>query len=62
MNKMYWEEDIETISRDNLEKLQLQRLRKTLKIAANAPYYKKVFAEHGITEETIQTIADIKKL
>ncbi|MEG2514974.1 MAG: phenylacetate--CoA ligase, partial [Bacteroidaceae bacterium] len=62
MNKMYWEEDIETISRENLEKLQLQRLRKTLRIAANAPYYKKVFAEHGITEETIQTIADIKKL
>lgn len=62
MNNLYWEEDIETMSRQKLNDLQLQRLRKTIHIASNSPYYKKVFNEHGITEETIQTLEDIKKL
>ena len=43
MNNKYWEEDIETMSREKLQELQLQRLKKTISIAANSPYYKKVF-------------------
>lgn len=62
MNNIYWEEEIETISREKLRKLQLQRLKKTVNIATHAPYYKKVFSENGITAETIQTVEDIKKL
>lgn len=62
MNNLYWEEDIETMSREKLNDLQLQRLKKTIRIASNSPYYKKVFDEHGITEETVQTLEDIKKL
>lgn len=42
MNTRYWEEEIETMSREELKELQLQRLRKTISIAANAPYYKEV--------------------
>ena len=38
MNTQYWEEEIETMSREKLNELQLQRLRKTISIAANAPY------------------------
>ena len=49
MNTTYWEEEIETMSRKKLQELQLERLKKTINIAANAPYYKKVFQEHGIT-------------
>lgn len=41
MNNKYWEEDIETMSREKLQELQLQRLKKTINIAANSPYYKK---------------------
>ena len=48
MNNKYWEEDIETMSREKLQELQLQRLKKTISIAANSPYYKKVFQEHNI--------------
>lgn len=48
MNTKYWEEEIETMSRKKLQELQLQRLKKTINIAANAPYYKKVFQEHGL--------------
>lgn len=62
MDNLYWEEDIETMSREKLNDLQLQRLKKTIRIASNSPYYKKVFDEHGITEETVQTLEDIKKL
>lgn len=62
MNNEYWEENIETMSREKLQELQLQRLKKTIGIAANAPYYKKVFEENGISPDTVQTIDDIRKL
>ena len=62
MNTKYWEEEIETMSRKKLQELQLERLKKTINIAANAPYYKKVFQEHGITSESIQSLNDIRKL
>lgn len=48
MNDKYWEEEIETMPREKLRELQLQRLKKTIGIAANSPYYKQVFQEHGI--------------
>ena len=41
MNDKYWEEEIETMPREELHKLQLRRLRKTIGIAANSPYYNK---------------------
>ena len=62
MNAKYWEEEIETMSREKLRALQLERLQKTIRIAANAPYYKKVFGEHGITPDTIKTLDDIRRL
>ena len=62
MNNEYWEENIETMSREKLHELQLQRLKKTIGIAADAPYYKKVFEENNITPETVQTLDDIRKL
>ena len=45
MSTQYWEEEIETMSREKLQELQLQRLKKTISIAANAPYYKEVFSK-----------------
>lgn len=62
MNNEYWEEKIEIMSREKLQELQLQRLKKTIGIAANAPYYKKVFEENGISPDTVQTLDDIRKL
>ena len=62
MNNKYWEEDIETMSREKLQELQLQRLKKTINIAANSPYYKKVFQEHNITADSIQNLKDIRKI
>lgn len=62
MTSKYWEEEIETMPRPQLEKLQVERLKKTIAIASNSPYYKRVFAEHGITPDSIKHIEDIRKI
>lgn len=54
MNDKYWEEEIETMPREKLRELQLQRLKKTINIAANSPYYKQVFQKYGITADSIR--------
>lgn len=59
---LYWEEKIETMSRKELENLQLQLLKKTVATAAQAPFYQKIFADHHIAEDAIQSIDDIRKL
>ncbi|WP_291530270.1 phenylacetate--CoA ligase [Bacteroides sp. UBA939] len=62
MNNKYWEEEIEIMSREKLQELQLHRLRKSINIAENSPHYSKVFKEHGITADSIRTIDDIRKI
>ena len=59
---MYWQEELETMSREDLEKLQLARLKKTVEAAAHSPFYNKVFKEHGITADSIQSLDDLKKI
>lgn len=58
----YWEEKIETMNRDSLQALQLERLRATIARAARSPYYSSVFTRHGIRAEDIRTPEDIRKL
>jgi phenylacetate-CoA ligase len=59
---MYWEKDIETMDRLDLEKLQGVRLAETLERAKNSPHYGKCFSEMGIDISKIRTAADIEKL
>ena len=61
MTEKYWEEEIETMNRADLEKLQLERLKKTVAHAMNSPFYKKLYAEKGLTADTIQTLDDLRK-
>ncbi|GHV56151.1 phenylacetate-coenzyme A ligase [Bacteroidia bacterium] len=58
----YWQQDIETMSREELETLQLQRLKQTLKAVANTPFYQKAFAEKGISTDGIHSLDDLRKL
>lgn len=58
----YWEEEIETAKREKLQTLQLERLKKTVAIAAHSPFYKKVFEENRITSESIRSLEDLKKI
>ncbi|MCC8186560.1 MAG: phenylacetate--CoA ligase [Bacteroides sp.] len=62
MHSPYWEEKIETMNRDSLQALQLERLRATIARAARSPYYSSVFTRHGIRAEDIRTPEDIRKL
>jgi phenylacetate-CoA ligase len=62
MTEKYWEEDIETMPRERLLALQMERFRHTMAIAAHAPYYKGVFKQHHIKPSDIRTPEDIRKL
>ena len=54
---------IERASREEIEKLQLQRLRETVKRAyEQVPFYNKKLKEAGIRPEDIKTLEDIHKL
>jgi len=57
----YWEESIETMKRSDLEKLQVERLRKTVEIATNSPFYGKVFKENNISPESIKSLEDLQR-
>lgn len=60
--KKYWNEEIETLDRKDLEVLQLERLKEMVKFAyENAPYYKRAFDEVGVKPEDLQTLSDLAK-
>jgi phenylacetate-CoA ligase len=55
-------EPIERASRDELQALQLQRLRNTLAHAyANVAHYRKAFDAHGVHPSDCQSLADLAK-
>ena len=62
MDNRYFEPQIETMSREELEKLQLERLKTTIEQAVKSPFYSKLYAEKGIDASTITNIDDIRKL
>lgn len=61
MNK-YWEEELETMPRGELEKLQLNRMKTAFGYAAQSPYYKRLFGELGLTVDSFKHIEDIRKI
>lgn len=58
---MYFHE-AETLERGKLEELQVQRLKKTIELAANSPYYSDIFEKNSINPSIIKTAEDITKL
>ncbi len=52
---MYWEKEIETMDRANLEKMQAARLGETLARAKKSVHYGKVFKEMGLDTDRIRT-------
>jgi phenylacetate-CoA ligase len=55
---VYWDKENECITREQLHDLQLQKLKKTVKMAAKAPFYN----EKGLGDYTIDDLDDIRKL
>ncbi|OGP68600.1 MAG: phenylacetate--CoA ligase [Deltaproteobacteria bacterium RBG_19FT_COMBO_43_11] len=58
---MYWEKDVETLSRAKLEKLQLVQLKDTISRAQKSFYYGKTFKEKGLNVNSVKSLHDINK-
>lgn len=60
---MFWDQQTETLDRDALERLQLQRLRDTVRrVAARVPFYQQKLAASGVRPEDIRSLADLRRL
>ena len=59
---MYWEKEIETMPREKLEAIQVERLKATLKKAANSYHYGKVYKEKGFNPDDFKSLADVPNL
>ena len=60
---MYWNEHIECMPKEQLKKLQGQRLQDTVyRVYQNVPFYRKKMQEAGLAPENIKSIEDINKL
>lgn len=60
--EQYWQAELETMPREQLEQLQVEKLRRTITICLQSPFYKRVLGERGITADSIKTIDDVRHL
>lgn len=59
----YWDCDIETAPRTEIEALQSYRLSVTVRrVYENVPFYKELFDKHGVNPDDIKTVKDLSKL
>ena len=61
-NSQYLHPQYETMSREEISRLQAERLQATVRHCMNVPFYQKKFAELGITPDDIKTADDVRKL
>ena len=59
---MYLHKELETLSRSEIEVLQLERLRKTVAHCMNSPFYRKRFEDKGLSPDSIKSLDDLKKI
>lgn len=58
----YLHPGMETMTREEIEALQLKRLKDTISHCMNSPFYKKRFKEHNLKPEDIKTLDDLSKI
>ena len=58
----YFNEAMETMTRAEIEALQLQRLQATVEHCMQSPFYKKRFEENGLKPSDIKTLDDLRKI
>ena len=58
----YFNPEQETLTREGIEALQLERLQATVKHSMNSPFYKQKFEEMGLKPEDIKSLDDVRKL
>lgn len=59
---MIWNERIETMDREEIRKIQLERLRETMKRAYRVPFYKERMDQIGMKPEDFHTLEDLQKM
>lgn len=60
---MIWDEEFETLPKEDLEALQFKRLLSTLeRVYATVPFYKKKFDECGIRPSGVKSLKDLRRL
>ena len=58
---MFFQKDIETLPRQEIEKIQLERLKHQVQYGMdNVPFYHKRLTEAGVTADKIKTLSDIQ--
>ena len=59
----YYQKEIETASREEILRIQNEKIRKQVKhVYEHVPYYRNLMDEKGVKPEDIQSVDDIKKL
>ena len=58
----YFNPEMETLTRSEIQALQLERLQKTVAHCMNSPFYRKRFQEAGVRPEDIKTLDDIRRI
>ena len=62
MSKKYWDEKIETISREELEKYQFEKIKEQITVAYNkSSYYKEKYDNANVKPEDFNTLDDLRK-
>jgi len=59
---MFWERQIEKVPRKELQRLQLSRVKRTLRQAAKSPFYGKLFKKIKFTVEKLRRLDDLRNL
>jgi phenylacetate-CoA ligase len=60
--RAYWDDEIETMSRDELRSYQLKHLKKTVELAyEKSPYYRQSFDEAGVSPADLTYIEHLKR-
>jgi phenylacetate-CoA ligase len=60
---MYWNKPIETMPREDMERLQLERLRETVcRVYQNVPVYRERMQKAGVSPEDLHSLSDIRRL
>ncbi len=59
---MYLHPEFETLTREEIKKLQLERLQKTVRHCMNSEFYKQRFAENNLSPDDIRSLDDLKKI
>ena len=61
-NSPFFDEKMETMTRAEIETLQLERLQATVQHCMNSPFYRSRFEEIGLKPEDIKSLDDIRRI